>query len=189
MSEIDFPILNKGRISSYLLKQGFTSFLSLTNYVNSLPYGRVALKKDTLSVIAEKKGTCSSKHLLLASLAMECEQKDIWLMVGIYKMSGRNTPGIDHIIQKSGLPYIPEAHCYLKKKEKRYDFTGLEEGVDSPFESLILEQTIIPDELYQVKELLHKKEIKNFAKYFHVNPRKVWDIREECITALSINNS
>ena len=189
MYEIDFPILDTGYISSYILNRGFTSFVSFAMYIKSLPFGRTSSKGNLLSVIEERKGTCSSKHLLLASLAVESGKKDIRLMIGIYKMSQRNTPGIDHVIKKSGFPYIPEAHCYIKKKEKRYDFTGFKEGEDSPFKSLILEQITAPDKLYEVKELLHDNEIRNFAKKYRVSPQKVWNIREECIQALSINNS
>jgi hypothetical protein len=43
-------------------------------------------------VLAEQRGTCSTKHALLRRLAIE-QGLDIALVLGIYEMTERNTPG------------------------------------------------------------------------------------------------
>lgn len=186
---IDFKIKDKGFVSSYVLSLGFTKFLSLAHHIRDLPYGRVVQSDSVISVIKEHRGTCSSKHLLLATLSSEAERDDIQLMVGIYQMSEKNTPGIGTVLQESGLSFIPEAHCYLKVGDIRYDFTGLKEGETSPFESLLYEKCVLPYDLYKIKERLHRTEIIKFALQLNLNSQRVWNVREACIRNLSARST
>lgn len=41
-------------------------------YTRALPYGRIG-SCDLVDVLIESKGTCSTKHALIASLARECD--------------------------------------------------------------------------------------------------------------------
>ena len=184
-TSIDFIIKDKGLVSSCVLSFGFTRFLSLAYFIRDLPYGRVVQSDSVISVIKEHRGTCSSKHLLLATLSNEAERDDIQLMVGIYQMSEKNTPGIGTVLQESGLSFIPEAHCYLKVGNIRYDFTGLKKGETSPFESLLYEKCVLPSDLYKIKERLHQAEILKYALQLNLNSQKVWKVREACIRNLS----
>jgi hypothetical protein len=181
---LNFSIQDKGQLSSAILKLGFKEFLPFAEYICSLPYGRASDSQNIMAVVHERKGTCSSKHLLLASLAHECGYSDIHLMVGIYKMSENNTPGVGQVLQDAGLEYIPEAHSYLEFQGKRFDFTGLKTGEESPFHSLISEQPITLNKLKETKEILHRTEIAKFAKRFNLYPHRVWETREACIKAL-----
>jgi hypothetical protein len=182
---IDFLIQDQGNLSSAILKLGFKKLLPFAEFIRSLPYGRVSDSQNIIAVVNERKGTCSSKHLLLASLAHECGYTDIHLMAGIYKMSEKNTPGVGRILRDVGLVYIPEAHCYLEFQGKRFDFTGLKTGEESPFHSLISEQPVPLSKLKGTKEILHRTEIAKFAKRFNLDPKRVWETREECIKALA----
>jgi len=65
-----------------------------------LPYGRTANRTDLSLVISEQKGTCSSKHALLKEVADLNGIKGIDLIIGIYKMSEANTPGIGDELSK-----------------------------------------------------------------------------------------
>jgi hypothetical protein len=181
---INFILQDKGKLSSAILKLGFKEFLPFAEYICSLHYGRITYSQNIMAVIHERKGTCSSKHLLLASLAHECGYTDIHLMVGIYKMSEKNTPGVGQVLQNAGLEYIPEAHAYLDCQGKRFDFTGLKTGEESPFHSLISEQPVTLSKLKETKEILHRIEIAKFAKRFNLDPQRVWETREACIKAL-----
>jgi hypothetical protein len=186
LDDIDFPIQNKGQFSSLVLELGYGRFLGFADFVKSLPYGRTSDNQNVTAVIHEKRGTCSSKHVLLASLARECGYTDIQLMVGIYQMCEDNTPGVGKVLEEAGLNYLPEAHNYLLFKNKRYDFTGLKKGKSSPFESLYFEQSVNPEELSQTKKKLHQAEISKFAEQLKLDPRNIWVIRETCIRALSV---
>jgi hypothetical protein len=184
-NSLDFPIQNNGKLSACVLSLGFKRFLPFAEYVRALGYGRTSDSHDVLAGIREKKGTCSSKHLLLASLAHECGHEDIQLTIGIYSMSEDNTPGVGPVLEQAGLKCIPEAHCYLKYKNSRYDFTGLEKGLSSPFDALSLEQDVEPVNMAEVKNTLHRQEIGKFARRLKLDPGAVWEIREACIKVLS----
>jgi hypothetical protein len=184
-NSLDFSIQNCGKLSDYVLNLGFKRFVPLAEYVRALGYGRTSNSQDILAVVREQKGTCGSKHLLLASLAHECGHTDIQLMVGIYQMCEDNTPGVGEVLERAGLKSIPEAHCYLRYKDSRYDFTGLKNGISSPFDSLSLEQVVTPSDLAEVKNTLHRQEIGKFARRLKLDPDAVWRIREACIKVLS----
>jgi hypothetical protein len=183
----DFPIQNNGKLSAYVLGLGLKRFLPFAEYVRALGYGRTSGSGGVLALLFEQKGTCSSKHLLLASLAHECGYKDIQLTVGIYQMCEDNTPGVGVILEQAGLTGLLEAHCYLKYRGKRYDFTGLSKGKSSPFDSFIYEQAVSPHELYEIKNRIHRDEIGKFARLMKLDPDAVWEIREACIKALGKN--
>jgi hypothetical protein len=182
---LDFPIQNCGKLSAYVLDLGFERFLPFAEYVRALGYGRTTDAHEVLTVMREQKGTCSSKHLLLASLAHECGHMDIHLTVGIYQMCEDNTPGVGEVLKRAGLKSIPEAHCYLGYKDSRHDFTGLKNGVSSPFDALSLEQIVTPADLTEVKNTLHRQEIDKFATRLKLDPDVIWEIREACIKVLS----
>ena len=60
----------------------------------------------------EGRGTCSTKHALLADLARE-NRRHVALVLGIYEMDEDNTQEIGTVLDRNGLPCVPEAHCYL----------------------------------------------------------------------------
>src|SRR5215472_5557110 len=90
-----------------------SSFRDAAHLVAALPYGRGSKRSDHLMVLFENKGTCSTKHGLLALLAQE-QNLPIALYLGIYEMNGLNTPGVGPVLETNCLTAIPEAHSYLK---------------------------------------------------------------------------
>jgi hypothetical protein len=107
-----------------------TAFLSLAKsdlraagqHLCELPYGRNLYPDDPLAVLTEQRGTCSTKHALLRRLSIE-QGINLVLVLGIYEMNERNTPGVGSVLQGHGLKFIPEAHCYVKVGDKRIDVT------------------------------------------------------------------
>ncbi len=121
--------MNKKLYSNDVLTQllktnGISDWQQLITYIQQLPYGRTANRADLSLVIKEQKGTCSSKHALLKKVADLNGIKGIELVIGIYKMSELNTPGIGKELSNNGLRYIPEAHCYLKVNGEQTDYTA-----------------------------------------------------------------
>jgi len=110
---LDFPIDGSGPLSSYVRALGFTNFAQVSEFVRALPYARVPVADDTLAVFRYGWGTCSSKHRFLAALAHECRHIEVTLMLGLYEMSDRNTPGVGRVLAAAQVDAIPEAHCYL----------------------------------------------------------------------------
>jgi hypothetical protein len=106
-------------------------------------------------------------------------------MIGIYQMNEQNIPGIGEVLRKSGIDAVPEAHCYLKINGVRHDFTGLRQGASSPFDNLLLEHCVLPDQLSSVKVDLHKREIAAWAQKTGLSADEGWALREACIAALA----
>jgi len=115
--------LNNGSTIAYsFMERGVDHFHDACDYVWKLPYGRNSDRADLLLVLSEKKGTCSTKHALLKALADEINLK-LDLVVGIYPMNEKNTPGVGKVLSDYQLDYIPEAHCYLKYQDQIIDVT------------------------------------------------------------------
>lgn len=165
---------------------GITSFDVLCHRVAAVPYGRVSKADDPLAVLRENVGTCSSKHLLLARLAKPMGVRNIQLMIGLYRMHEGNTPGVGAVLKKSEINWIPEVHCYLMQKGQRLDFTGLPSGAANPFDDLLDERVVHPDSLGSEKPAWHKAYLANWAQTRGLTAERAWQIREDCIHALTM---
>src|SRR5687768_10106901 len=108
----DFPLISAGPATQGCRERGMSSYHEVARWVVQLPYGRGADRED-LAIFHEGRGTCSTKHALLARLARE-HGVDVELVLGIYLMDGRNTPGVGGVLAAHGLRAIPEAHCVLR---------------------------------------------------------------------------
>ena len=97
------PIRDRGPVSAAFLGLRIDDFRGAARYVRDLPYGRNAATSNMLAVLNERKGTCSTKHALLKALAGE-QALPIRLMLGIYEMNVRNTPGIRPVLEEYHLP-------------------------------------------------------------------------------------
>jgi hypothetical protein len=176
-----------GFITRAFLARGICDFQSAARYLHHLPYGRNTNRADFRLVFDEGRGTCSTKHALLAELACE-QQVPVALTLGIYAMHERNTPGVGPILEKYGLFFLPEAHCYLTYTKTRIDITR--SGVESnqPITQFFHEEIITPTDIGEYKVEVHHKYLRTWL----VNEPSVvgrtftdiWKIREECITAL-----
>jgi hypothetical protein len=116
------PLIREGAITAAFLKRRLANFRSAGRFVCSLPYARNSTPNHPMVVLIEGRGTCSTKHALLRTLANE-QGLDMALVLGIYEMSERNTPGVGIVLMKYGLTTLPEAHCYLRAGANRIDVT------------------------------------------------------------------
>lgn len=95
-----------------------------------------------------------------------------------------STPDVGAILAAAGVVAIPEARCYLTHQGERYDFTGLPPGAASPFDSLIEERVVAPDELPFMKERYHRDALAKWASTMGMDPESAWCLREECLARL-----
>jgi N-acetylglutamate synthase len=180
---MDKKLSDTGPVSRAFRALGVLSFKEACSFVRSLPYGRISRPGDSLCVLSERKGTCSSKHALLALLARECGLP-MRLTVGIYLMSGENTPGVGNVLNRFGLTAIHEAHCYLTANGKRFDYTR---GVETRIDEFLEEKEMEPEWIDTEKVKFHKEFLRNYY-----GPDKlpgIWTAREACIKALSEFNA
>lgn len=72
---------------------GLSDYRESARHVRNLPYGRNSDRSEWRLVLQEGRGTCSTKHALLAELARE-NSLPVALVLGVYEMDGANTPGV-----------------------------------------------------------------------------------------------
>ena len=176
-------IVEKGEVTRAFLNLGVHDIHSACEYVSKLPYGRTSDKTNYMLVLAEGSGTCGTKHALIAALALELTI-DIQLTLGIYLMSESNTPGIGKLLAGSGFDYLPEAHCYLKYRDKRIDLTGLPASDHEQIDKVLHEETIGLFQIGDYKKTVHQ----NFIRQWVPDNRfeEIWSLREAYIESLSI---
>ena len=157
----------------------------LLEEIKSLPYGRNSDRSDYTLVPIEKRGSCSTKHAYIKSMATQKGWRNVKLILCIYLMNAENTPGVASVLNKHHLTEIPEAHTYLEIDGALADITGLAEGGSSFIDAVIQKEEIHPKQIGDYKISYHKKFITNWAKTSKHSAEQIWEIREECIRALS----
>ncbi len=178
-------------LTQEIRKNGIHNWDVLLSYIHSLPYGRNSNRTDVSLVLKEGKGSCSSKHGLLKTLADLNNISAVQLMLGMYKMNADNTPGIGDALAASKLDYIPEAHCYLKIDGVRADFTSAQSNITLIEKSLLKEMEIQPSQIADFKVKWHKDYVRQWVldENLELNFEQVWQIREDCIEHLSENST
>jgi hypothetical protein len=187
VTDADFKIEPLGAVSGEFIARGIRTFSSACDHVRTIPYGRNDDKTDILCVLGDNRGTCSTKHALLKELAIENNQHEAKLMVGIVRMSGENTPDVSDVLGRYKLPYIPEAHTYLKFRGKIIDCTKPSFPRDGSGKEILAETEIQPVQTGDYKLKYHRDYLLNWLREENVgySPDEIWDIRELCIAALS----
>ena len=162
---------------------GLSEYREAARHVRNLPYGRNSDRSEWRLVLEERRGTCSTKHALLADLARE-NGLPVALMLGVYEMDGANTPGVGAVLREHGLWCVPEAHCYLAHEGARVDLTR-ERGVAEQIEGFLHEEEIEPHQIGEYKVQAHREFVRRWAGCRGLDPAQVWHVREECIAALA----
>jgi hypothetical protein len=178
-----------GPVSTEFIARGLTDFRAAGRYLQGLPYGRTVDRADFRAVLREEKGTCSTKHALLAALAHE-QNLPVILTLGLYAMHERNTPGVGAVLTRYGLASLPEAHCYLTYAGRRIDVTRSGAEPTEPITQLLHEEAIVPEQIGVYKVTLHRQYMQAWVNNNAEGVRgrsfeEVWRIREACIAALA----
>jgi hypothetical protein len=162
---------------------GLGDYREAARHVRNLPYGRNSDRSEWRLVLEEGRGTCSTKHALLAELARE-NSMPVALVLGVYEMDGANTPGVGAVLSEHGLRCVPEAHCYLVYEGARVDLTR-ESGEAEQIEGFLHEEEIEPHQIGEYKVGVHRDFVRWWAGRRGLDPESVWQAREECIAALA----
>lgn len=183
----DYAFLSNDELTELAKSNGISSWNELTEFIKNLPYGRNKNRTDLRLVLSEKKGTCSSKHALLKSIADLNKVPNIDLVIGIYRMTESNTPKIGTELTNNSIDYIPEAHCYLKINGKRTDLTTKKSKFQKIEQDIIQEKEIEAEQVAKFKVDYHKEFLKNWLKDNNskFDFDQLWRIREKCIENLT----
>lgn len=177
-------LIGEGYYSSLFKEKGIQTFQEAMNYVQQLPYGRNSKRDQFELVLTEGKGSCSSKHALIAELALENAWPNVELICGIFLMSPETHPQLQTQFQGKSYTVIPEAHCYLLIDGQRIDITSKNSTISTIESKIVREQRIEPHQVVDWKVLTHKDYMK---KYLMRNPQitlsfeEFWQEREDCI--------
>jgi len=126
-----------GIISNTFLQMGFRSYHEACAYALHLPYGYNADRDDLMSLFEEGKGSCTTKHAVIAALASELGLP-VGKHIGIYTMTEVLVTGTASIIHKYALPYLPMVHCFLSDGTHRVDLTqGNANGKNGPIDDFL----------------------------------------------------
>jgi len=163
----DKSLSNDGIISAEFLSLGIKTFLQACRYVQELPYGYNSDRDDLMILFKEKKGTCTTKHAVIATLAEELNLS-IEKSIGIYAMTEQIVTGTDEILKKHHLPYVPMIHCFLFYGQYRVDLSeGNNNGKNQSIEEFLFTQRVEPNISEKAEYLLYRKALKD-----HILKRK-----------------
>lgn len=179
----DFPLQPNGPVGRAFLNRNLDTFRSAARYVRNVPYGRNKDRSDYRLVLSEGRGTCSTKHALLAALAEE-HAAPVHLVMGIYLMCEANTPGVGIALRHHGLEAVPEAHCYLVYEKWRIDLTQ-PDLPSSPISDFLHQEALVPADIGAHKVKVHRRFLEEWARKMGYDIDAVWTAREACIEALS----
>lgn len=154
-------ISNAGVISEKFLNLGVYNFIDACRYVHELPYGYNSDRDDLMILFKENKGTCTTKHAVIATLAEEMNLP-IEKHLGIYAMTEEIVTGTHEILVKYDLPYVPMIHCFLAYGNYRIDLSeGNDNGKNRPIDDFLFTQRIAPNISAKDEYLLYRKALKD----------------------------
>lgn len=189
----DFDLVSGSVATNQFLSLGLSNFHAAVDYVWRLPYGRNSNRADYNLVLKERRGTCATKHAVLAEVAAE-QKKPIFLALGIYELNPRNTAGVGAVLDRYNLESLPEAHCYLICDDARIDVTHFpkeESATKKTIANFLYEERIEPEQIGDYKLALHRTFFQNWMCEKKLSDKfefeELWTIREQCIAALAEN--
>ena len=133
----DIPISGNGMMAAAFLARGIRTFRAACDFVQRLPYGYNSDRDDLMILFKEGRGTCSSKHAVIATLALEMGLP-VTKSIGIYAMTEDLVTGTHAILERHALPYVPMIHCFLVYGDKIIDLTaGNRNGKNRPLDTFL----------------------------------------------------
>ena len=156
----DAEIKPVGELSNKFLDLGFKTFKDACNYVHNIDYGYNTDYDDKMIFFKEKKGSCTSKHAVIAGLAQELNIP-LYKHVCVYKFTEEITTGVNEILKKYEIPYVPMVHCFLVYENYQFDLTeGNHNGKKKPIDEYIHSERVDPFISRKDEYLLFKKVLK-----------------------------
>ena len=187
----DHPITPSGVVSKQFLSLGIGTFHEACGHVHQLPYGYNSDRDDLMILFKEKMGSCTTKHAVIATLAVELNLP-IEKHIGIYAMSEAIVTGTDRILQKYGLPHLPMIHCFLAHGRHRVDLTeGNDNGKNRPIDDLLHTEAVIPNIPAKEEYLKYRNALRSLIvereELRGIDIKQILHAREEGIALLKAN--
>jgi hypothetical protein len=187
----DKPIMDNGPMARTFLSMGIDDFHHACRYVHELPYGYNSDREDPMILFAEMKGSCTTKHAVIAALAGELGVV-IDKHIGIYAMTEALVTGTQTILDKYKLPYLPMVHCFLVFGEQRVDLSeGNQNGKNGPIDDFLHTEKVTANISGKDEYLLYRKalnaHILQRPEFDGITIKAVLKAREEGLALLRAN--
>jgi hypothetical protein len=185
----DVQLSDNGIVSRAFMLRNLNTLQAAFRFVKQLPYRRNGDKAAICVVLDEGCGTCSTRHALLYRLVQEQGLPGFELFTGIFRMNGAYAHRLAPLLEQHNLPYVPEAHCYLKYNGAALDCTSAHSSAADFLPQLIKEVAITPEQTTGFKVALHRQYIQECVAadpaFRHMTAEALWTVREACIALLS----
>jgi hypothetical protein len=157
--------VSSGPVSREFLKRGIEDFREACRWVQALPYGCNSSHEDSLIVFEEMSGVCYTKHGVIARLAREMEL-DVRKAFGFYRLNDEIVTGVNRVLERFGLEYIPQMHCFLIFGDCKIDLTeGNCTGKNKLIESYDFIVAVEPDMKDSEKMELYRKHLRLYFEF------------------------
>jgi hypothetical protein len=189
----DIRITEAGPVAKAFLELGIERFQEACRYVHGLPYGYNSDRDDLMILFKERKGTCTTKHAVIGTLAQELDLP-IQKNVGIYAMTDEIVTGTNALLAEFGLPYIPMLHCFLVDGNFRVDLTeGNRNGKNRPIEEFLYVAQVVPNITSKDEYMIYRKALSDVIlkrnELKGVDIKRILHAREEGLKLLKANLS
>jgi hypothetical protein len=184
----DAAISGSGDISRAFLDLGIDRFHLACKHVHQLAYGYNSDRDDMMTLFTEKKGSCTTKHAVIATLAAELALP-VHKHIGIYAMTEAIVTGTAPILAEYNLPCIPMVHCFLTDGQYRVDLTeGNQNGKNQAIEVFLHAEQVIPnisarDEYRRYRKALTDRILKR-PELAGIEPKTILQAREKGLVVL-----
>ena len=132
--------------------------------MHELPYGYNSDRDDLMILFKEKMGSCTTKHAVIATLAVELDLP-VAKHIGIYAMTEAIVTGTDRILQQYGLPHLPMIHCFLVHGRYRVDLTeGNHNGKNRPIDEMLYTEAVTPTIPAKAEYLKYRQALKGLIR-------------------------
>jgi hypothetical protein len=155
----DKVIIAAGIVSETFLDLNIHTVSAACRYVHQLPYGYNSDRDDLMILFTEKKGSCTTKHAVIATLAAEMALP-VAKSIGIYAMTEEIVTGTERLLTTYQLPYVPMVHCFLTFDGHRVDLTeGNHNGKNRPLRDFLFTRTVEPNISAKEEYLLYRRAV------------------------------
>lgn len=160
----DRPIDAKGPLCAEFRRRNIISFRTACSFVHHLPYGYNSDREDIFILFKEGKGSCTTKHAVIATLAEELGL-GVKKKIGIYAMTEAIVTGTQSILDAYGLPFIPMVHCFLAGNGLQVDLTeGNHNGKNTPIDDFLHTETVHPNICAKEEYLLYRRVLNDLLR-------------------------
>lgn len=174
----------QGLVSEKFLERQIGTFHAACYWIKDLSYGSNSNNENSLILFEENRGTCTTKHGVIARLAQELEL-EVYKKLGFYRLNDEIVVGVNAIIQTYSLNFIPQIHCFLESGAFRVDLTeGNCNGKNKTIEDYDFVVRVNPDLTYEEEKRCY---ISYLNQYFAIEPRlaevgisKILELLEAC---------